>query len=170
MNRRFGVFALGAMVILVAPRAAHAQMKGYVGVGGGVAMPLGDFKDAVKLGWIAQGIVGFTTKTIIGARADVTYGQHKSKATGGGNAKILGFMGDVVVSPKMAGKMSAYILAGAGMQNLKAEGSSETKFAWNAGAGLRAGMIYLEARFVSVRHDGGSSNFVPITVGVRFPK
>ena len=170
MNRRFGVFAFGAMVLLGAPGAANAQIKGYVGLGGGVSMPLGDFKDEVKLGWLVQGTAGFTTKTIIGARADVTYGQHKSKATGGGTGKILGFMGDVVVSPKMAGKVGAYILAGAGMQNLKAEGSSETKFAWNAGAGLRAGMIYLEARFVSVKHDGGTTNFVPITVGVRFPK
>ena len=73
-------------------------------------------------------------------------------------------------SPRMAGKMSAYILAGAGIANQKVEGSSESKFAWNAGAGIRAGMIYLEARFVSVKHDEGSSNWVPVTVGVRFPR
>jgi len=170
MNRRFGVFAIGAMVLLGAAGTADAQMKGYAGVGGGVAIPLGDFKDAVKLGWVAQAMAGISTQSIIGARVNVNYGQHSFKGEVDGKAKILTVTGDVVLSPKMSGKMSAYVLAGAGIGNEKVEGSSETKFLWNAGAGIRAGMIYLEARFVSVKHDGGSTNWVPITVGVRFPK
>ncbi len=170
MNRRFGLLALSAVVLLGAPRAADAQVKGYAGVGGGVAIPLGDFGDAAKLGWLAQATAGISTSSIIGARINVTYGQHSPKGGGDGKLKILNFMGDLVLSPRTAGKVAPYILAGAGMANEKAEGFSETKFAWNAGAGIRAGMLYLEARFVSVKHDESNTNWVPITVGVRFPK
>jgi hypothetical protein len=158
------------MVLVCAPRASDAQVKGYAGLGGGVAIPVGDFGDAVKLGWVAQAMAGISTKSIIGARVNVNYGQHSGKEGFDGKAKILSVLGDVVVSPRMAGRVSAYILAGAGIANQKVEGSSESKFAWNAGAGIRAGMIYLEARFVSVKHDDGSSNWVPVTVGVRFPR
>jgi hypothetical protein len=166
MNRRFGLLALGAVVLLGAPGAANAQVKGYAGLGGGVAIPLGDFGDVAKLGWLAQATAGFSTSSIIGARANVTYGQHSGKEGFDGKLKILGVMADLVISPRTAGRIAPYILAGAGIANEK-NGDSETKFAWNAGAGIRARILYVEARFVSVKHTESNTNFVPITVGVR---
>jgi hypothetical protein len=178
MKGKFGAVVLGSLLVASAPGAAAAQARGYVGVGGGVSIPMGDFKDGVKMGWLGQVVGGVKLNDMFGVRVDGSYGQHKLKATGGGNFKIIGAMGDVVLSPKTSGNAAPYFLAGAGFQNGKAGGSSTTNWAWNAGLGasVKAGSVgvYAEARFLSTHNKGapaGSSKFsnaIPITVGVRF--
>jgi hypothetical protein len=182
MKGMIGAVVLGSLLVASAPGAADAQARGYVGVGGGVSVPIGDFKDGVKLGWLGQVIGGVKINDIFGVRVNGSYGQHKLKGTGGGNFKIIGGMGDVVLSPKTSGNAAPYVLAGAGFQNGKAGGSSETNWAWNAGVGVsvKAGSgnvgIYAEARFLSTHNKGapsGSSKFsnaIPVTVGVRIGK
>jgi len=171
MRGMFGAVVVGAVLSMGLAGSASAQARGAVTLGGGVNMPIGNFKDAVKLGWLGQvtGGVSFGDG-MLGVRVDGTYGQNSEKGTGGGKFKILSAMGDVVVSPKVQGNVGPYILAGAGFANGK-DGSSETKFAWNAGAGVHAGAgkvgFYVEARFLQVRHSDGSSNMIPITAGVR---
>lgn len=176
MKGMVGAVVLGSLLALSAPGAAEAQTRGYLGIGGGVNIPMGDFADGVKTGWLGQVVGGVTLSNgILGFRVDGTYGQNNAKGTGDGKFKLIGALGDVVVSPKMAGKAKPYVLAGAGMMNAKISAGtvseSDTKFAWNAGAGVAfaAGKvgIYLEARFLSVKTEGSSSNMIPITAGVR---
>lgn len=170
MKGMVGAVVLGSLLAVSAPGAAVAQSRGYVNVGGGVSLPIGDLKDAVKLGWLGQVAGGVKLNDMFGVRVDGSYGQNKSKATGGGNVKFIGALGDVTLSPKMSGSMSPYVLAGAGFLNSKAGGASSTAFAWNAGAGLGFGAgkvgFYVEARFLSAKKNGATSNMIPITVGV----
>ena len=172
MKGMVGAVVLGSLLAMSAPEAAEAQTRGYLGIGGGVNMPIGDFKDGVKTGWLGQVVGGVTLSNgILGFRVDGSYGQNNFKGVDG-KIKLIGVLGDVVVSPKMAGSLKPYVLAGAGMVNGKPEGEDgDTKFAWNAGAGLGFGSgkvgFYVEARFLSVKTEGSSSNMIPITAGVR---
>ena len=49
---------------------------------------------------------------------------------------------------------------------------SETKFTWDFGGGVSFGAgpanFFAEIRYVSIQESGGSTKFVPITVGVAF--
>jgi opacity protein-like surface antigen len=176
MKGMVGAVVLGSLLAVSAPRAADAQARGFVGVGGGVALPIGDFKDGYKLGWLGQVIGGVNINDMFGVRVDGFYGQHSGKTVGTTEIpklKLIGALGDVTLSPRMSGGVSPYVLAGAGMVNGKSEGADgSTKFAWNAGAGARfkAGSLglYLEARFLSVNTEGSKTNMIPITLGVRF--
>jgi outer membrane protein with beta-barrel domain len=175
MKRLTGAMMVGAVAMLVAgaPGSANAQARGYVQLGPGVAIPVGDYKDAgAKTGWLAQ-VAGGVTSGVIGGRISGSYIRNGSEGSDE-HIRIVGAMGDVTVSPRTAGKAAPYVLAGIGFQNGKsslsgAEGS--TKFAWNAGAGVgvQAGGfgLFLEGRFLSVRTEGSSTNLIPITVGVR---
>lgn len=171
MKGMVGAVVLGSLLAVSAPGTAEAQARGYVRVGGGLSMPMGDLKDAVKAGWLGQVVGGFKVNDMFGVRVNGSYGQNSEKSPGTDKVKFIGAMGDVTVSPKMAGSISPYVLAGAGMLNSKAGGASSTAFAWNAGAGIgfAAGSLglYLEARFLSAKKSGVTSNMIPITVGVQ---
>jgi len=161
---------LGSLLVAGAPALAGAQARGYVGVGGGVSIPMGDFGDAFKLGWLGQVIGGVTFPNgLLGLRANATYGQHKPKE-GEGNLKVLGAIGDVVLTPKMEGKAAPYVVGGAGMMQFK-NGESDWDLAWNAGGGVRIAAgnlgVYVEARFLQARGNGVTTNMIPITAGVR---
>jgi hypothetical protein len=168
--KAIGAVVLGAMLV-VSPLAG--QWRGHVQAGGGVAVSTGVFKeDGGKTGWLAQVAGGLMSPGgIIGARINGTFAKHNF-ASGTGSFKILGAMGDILVSPKMSGKLGGYALAGAGFQNMKAGEAKQTKFAWNAGAGVlvKAGSlgIFLEGRFLSINTENQKTNTIPITAGVRF--
>ena len=104
-------------------------------------------------------------------RVNGTFAKHSFEGSSD-NLRILGAMGDVVFAPRMSGKAGVYVLGGIGFQNGKVtDGPSETKFAWNAGAGLRVNAgslgLYVEGRFLSINTDGGKTNTIPITAGVK---
>lgn len=172
MRGKLGAVILGGLLVASAPGLVGAQTRGSVSLGAGVNLPIGDFKDAAKLGWLGQ-VAGMITfgEGIFGVRVNGTYGQNNFKdEVGGGKIKMIGAMGDLVVSPRMEGNLAPYVLAGAGFVNAK-NGESDTNFGWNAGAGVKAGSgkvgFYVEARFLSVRSEGHSTNMIPITAGVR---
>jgi hypothetical protein len=171
MKGMVGAVVLGSLLAVSAPGAAEAQARGYVRVGGGINLPIGDLKDVVKAGWLGQVVGGVKVNDMFGVRVDGTYGQSNEKSPGTEKIKFLGALADVTVSPKMSGSISPYVLAGAGFLNSK-DGASSTAFAWNAGAGIgfAAGSLglYLEARFLSAKKNGATSNMIPITVGVQF--
>jgi hypothetical protein len=141
-------------------------------VGGGLAIPVGDYKDAGgKTGWAAQIAAGLA-HGMMGGRINATFMRNGFEGTDE-HFRILGAMADFLVSPSTSGQIAPYFLGGIGFQNGKsseegAEGA--TKFAWNAGAGIGVKVgglgIYVEGRFLSIRTSGASTNLIPITVGV----
>src|SRR5207302_10495247 len=82
--------------------------------------------------------------------------------------------------PVPAPVVKPYLLAGGGVYNLKIKATSgsatidtsETKFTWDFGGGATFGAgpasFFAEIRYVSIQESGGSTKFVPITVGVTF--
>ena len=180
MKRLTTALMVGTLGLALAglPRTANAQARGYVLLGGGVAIPVGDFHDAgAKTGWLAQVAGGITAPSgVLGGRVNGTFSRN-GFTDSDEHFRIIGAMGDLVVSPKMQGSIAPYVLGGVGFQNGKATdtGVTEngvTKFAWNAGAGIgfRAGSIgiYLEGRFLSIRTPGSATNLIPISAGIRW--
>ena len=163
---------------LVAP--AQAQARGYVGFGGGRSIPVGDFSDAYKMGWLGQVVAGITGPNwMLVGRIDVIYIRHSFEGTVDGSTQMLGANGDLVVSPGSAdAKIRPYLLGGIGFFNVKDEVGSqeqegETKFAYNIGAGLRFGgggrmSFFFEGRYLNINTTGDSRSMIPIAIGVRW--
>jgi opacity protein-like surface antigen len=150
------------------------------GVGGGVTIPTGDFNTAAKMGWHGIGQLGYGLSGGLGLRADFFYGENKFDGVSG-KTKLAGGLGNISYDFQTAGGVKPYVIGGAGVFNVKASASaggisasaSETKFAFAAGGGLKfkAGSdshVYVESRYVSVQTSGGSTGFIPVTVGISF--
>ena len=174
--KRLTAAMVGAVALLVigAPSAATAQARGYIMLGPGIAIPVGDYKDdGAKTGWLGQ-VAGGVSSGMIGGRISGSFIRNGIEGTDE-HVRLLGAMADLVVSPKTSGKAGPYLLGGIGLQNGKNSlpgSEGETKFSWNAGAGVvvQTGSfgIFVEGRFLSVRTEGSSTNVIPITVGLRF--
>ncbi len=176
MRGMLGAVVAGSLLAIGTAGTANAQARGYVGIGGGVGIPMGSFKDDYKMGWLGQVIGGVKFTDMLGVRVDGTYGQHSAKDAADPKIKLLSVLGDIVLSPKTSGGVAPYVLGGAGMTNSKASvgtvSASSSAFAWNAGAGAKftAGSlgVYVEARFVSAKKNGETHNVLPVTIGLRF--
>ena len=169
MKAIVGAVVLGSVLVA---GSLNAQARGYIQLGGGVSIATGDLKDSgAETGWLAQVAAGINPSGIIGGRVNGTYARHGFEGTSD-NLRIIGAMGDVVLSPRMSGTAGVYALAGIGFQNGKVTGGpSETKFAWNAGGGVRLSVgsigLFLEGRFLSISTEGAKTNTIPITAGIR---
>ncbi len=156
-----------------AQSSQQLRARGYIGVGGGLAVPVGDLSDAAKTGWMGQLVGGYTSRGgLLGARIDATYGQNSLKTTG--NVKLVGATGNVVVTPgHRPANIHPYFLAGAGLYRVSSTGGTAvTKVALNGGGGVQFHMghrsdLFVEARFLTIRTDG-PTNLIPIIVGFRW--
>jgi opacity protein-like surface antigen len=184
--RRIAVGILASMLVLaIAAAPAAAQKKealkarGYFGVGGGLALPVGDYADAFKTGWDADVFGGVTTKGgLWGVRADLMWAQNNLKAGLNGHERLAGLNADLVITPgHRPADWHPYFLAGIGVYNGKESAAgvtgSDTKLAVNAGAGIQIHTghrmdVFLEGRFVTIRTSGSALNFVPFNVGFRW--
>lgn len=164
---------IAVAVLMLAAGRLGAQTR--IMVGGGLLMPLGNYKTADKMGFIGQAGVGFPVGPV-GIRIEGDYGQTSHQDTVSGNTKIIGGMASVVYHFKSPSTIKPYVLGGLGMYNVKIDFSgvsgSSTKLAFGGGAGLELKMtgasLYLEAKYVNITTSGSSLSFIPITVGVRF--
>jgi opacity protein-like surface antigen len=162
----------------LAAQKADVKARGYFGVGGGLAIPVGDYADLAKTGWVGDLFGGFTTKSgILGGRADIMWAQNGFDALEG-HERLLGANADLVITPgHRPANVHPYFLAGIGVYNGKSTASgasgSDTKFAINGGAGVQVHTghrmdLFLEGRFITVRTPGTALNFIPITFGLRW--
>lgn len=186
--KRLALAILGSGILLVGiGSSAAAQTKamkkdisarGYFGVGGGLAVPVGDFGDEAKTGWLANAIGGFTTRSgTWGARADIMWAQHSLKNEVG-HERLLGANVDGVLTPgHRPANAHPYFVAGIGLYNGKDSSpgvtGSDTKLALNAGVGLQIHTghrtdVFVEGRFITIRTSGSPLNLVPITFGIRW--
>jgi opacity protein-like surface antigen len=180
MKRTLAGFLGTGMLTLALVAPAQAQARGYVGFGGGLAIPMGSFGDAYKMGWLGQVIAGITGPNgMLGGRIDGMYIRHSFEGTVDGSTQMLGANGDLVVSPGSAdAKIRPYLLGGIGFFNVKdevgsVEGEGDTKFAYNIGAGLRFGAgsrmsFFVEGRYLNINTEGDSRGLIPIAIGVRW--
>ena len=161
-------------------------------LGGGAALPLGDFGDRYERGYTVQGalLINFAGFPI-NLRTDVNYSNMKLKDLfnpGGQTAladdatKIFGGLLSLTV-PLGAGPIRPYVMAGLGAFNVDPAQISATptkssvEFAINGGAGLQLRLFgleaFVEARLNNVYTDKGiidtkGIQMIPLTFGVIF--
>ncbi len=180
--------------------AAAQNVTSYYGVGFGATVPTGDFHadangDGYNAGWHGLALVGFNLpKLPVGFRVEGAYNQNsandKLKATvsalagapADSKTELLGGNVDVTYQFEIPSPAKAYVLGGIGLENVRVSVTSggvtkdthETRFAWNAGAGLTYGIggaaLFLEARSFKVAwsSSGMKIAFFSITAGIRF--
>lgn len=182
------IVAVLAAGVLSAAGSALAAQNLRIGVGGGVLIPMSDYKDVDKMGWVAGADATYWLMGApVGIRIEGDYSQtsHKDQlgVAIGGNTKIIGGMADVVYAfGTSALQLRPYILGGVGLYNVKVKASaggitvdtSETKVGFGGGAGLALKIgtgstrVFVEGKFVSVSTSGTSTTFLPIKAGIRF--
>jgi len=165
-----GLFVLAAAVI---PASASAQ---FVYVGGGANIPVSDFKDYAKTGWMAQAGIGYMIPSVKGlmVSAEGFYGSNKHTDVTGDKTNLLSGMVTLGYELMPDKKVSPYILGGAGFQSHKfvpATGASETstKFGYNGGAGILFSInqtvgFWIEGRFLGSK----DSKMIPVMAGFSF--
>lgn len=177
------VVAVGMLAVVTAPTLTAQGLRW--GVNAGALVPVGDYGDLDKLGWVASGGATYwLTGGKLGIRGDVSYGQTKHDGGLTGDTKIAGGMASVVygLAPSTA-SARPFVTGGLGFYNVKTEftgpgasSDSETKVGFGVGAGVMfklgtGGMRAVVAtRFTSVSTSGSSLTFLPITVGLSFGK
>jgi hypothetical protein len=169
-----------ALTMLAAGRAANAQVATIlkpvqIGVALGAAVPLSDLGNSFNTGFNVTGTIAINVPLLpVGFRIDAAYNQFSAKGTSNVNAKIAGVSGNVVFG--MPGVViTPYFIGGVGYYRVSssATGSvASNNFGFNAGAGLKIPLLvfaaFIEARYNRVSENGGSTSFIPVTVGVMF--
>lgn len=159
---------------------------GEFSLGGGIGFPVGDFNDAVKVGWHGLAAFSFVPNgSPVGIQIDGQFHQFKFDGQSSLKERMLLGTADAVFKFKTSDQSSfrPYIIGGGGVYNLKETGSadagtvistsgSRTKFGLNAGIGfdIKAGGagLFVEDRWHHIFTSGGSTTFMPLTVGIRF--
>jgi outer membrane protein with beta-barrel domain len=165
---------LALVVAALAGVSPVAAQNARFGLGGGLTMPIRDYKTSDDAGWHLFGKVDIgIPMSPLGVRVDGMYAQTTKKSPATGNTKLAGGTAGLVwnVAAAIPG-LKPYVVGGVGFYNVNAGGRSETKFAWGAGLGTSIGVGpmhgFAEARYMSVHLGGGAVRFVPVTVGVSF--
>lgn len=169
------------IVLLAAAGTANAQVATIlkpvqVGVAVGGAFPLSDLGNSFSAGFNVTGMLGINVPLLpVGFRIDAAYNQFGAKGTSNVNAKIAGVSGNVLFSIPGAVIVSPYLIGGVGYYRVSSSvtGSvASNNFGFNAGAGIKIPLVVfstlIEARYTRVSETGGSTSFVPVTVGVMF--
>jgi len=175
---------LGTLVAGLIVSASTAQAQGAeFSLGGGIDNPLGDFNDAAKLGFHGLAGVSFVPEgSPVGIQVDGNYSQFTDDTPLDVKFQMIYGTGNVVYKFKTSedSRFRPYLIGGGGVYNFKIKGDdvptgfddSQTKFGINAGAGFdfKAGSagLFVEGRFHDVFTDGPNTQFIPITIGVRF--
>jgi hypothetical protein len=158
------------------------------GLGGGLAIPLGTFDDANKLGWQGMALVRFRPAgSPVGFQVDGNYMQMKFEGSPSvGKTQIIDGTANIVFTIPTSDetRFKPYLIGGAGIYNIKANpdvgpSASVTKFGLNGGVGFDIGsgpaIFFAEGRFHNVfsgtiNNIGGTSSasLIPVTIGVKF--
>jgi opacity protein-like surface antigen len=173
--RRFAVpMLLGTLAMTAVSTRADAQVN--VFFGGGPSMPVGEFKDYAKTGWLLQAGLGVDLSKGLFLEAEGFFGSNAHEGTTTTDkTNIIAFMGAIGKSfGADDAKINPYILAGAGIMghqfrsddDLASEGT-ENKFGYTGAVGLSF-RLNEKARFwVEGRYLGSSGTAVlPFAVGV----
>lgn len=185
--RAFRSVVLGAVLMATVGVAPAVAQGAKFAVGGGLTLPLGDFGDIASTGFHGLAAVGFQPANLpVGFQVDGMYqrfGVEDAPDGFDGNTQVIQGTANVVYTFTTAEESTfhPYLIGGVGLYNFKPTGDdlqaivgdeSETDFGINAGAGFdfQAGNValFVEGRFHNVFTEGESSNFIPITLGVRF--
>jgi hypothetical protein len=173
-----GLTAVALGMLLGAP-ALHAQGAEF-SLGGGVGVPLGNFDDAVKMGWQGIAAVSFVPRSLpVGIQVDGSFSQFGDESPLDVKSQLIYGTVDGVYKFESSeeSRFRPYLVGGGGVYNSKETGSdalggSSTKFGLNAGAGfdfkVGSAGVFIEGRFHNVFFPGPDLQFLPLNLGIRF--
>ena len=165
-----------------AQRASGLQF----GLAVGDSIPTGDAKHDFKNGYRGTGLVAIgTPQANVGVRLEASYDVMKFKNQSdfpdfSGKAKIASGTANLTLSPFHMQVLAPYFIGGGGVYNFKvssnstlgANSATQTKFGWNAGAGVAFGLgrthLFVEGRYHSISTSGQRFTFIPVSVGLVF--
>jgi opacity protein-like surface antigen len=171
MKRVTAAMLVGAVAALVSVSQARAQ---YIFLGGGLSIPVSDFKAYAKSGWLATGGVGVDIGDKgLWVEAEGYYGSNKHKAPDTGDkTNILAGFAALGYSFTPDAKVSPYVVGGVGFLRHQFDpavgnNSAETKFAYNGGVGIGYNAsssihLWVEGRFMGA----SSTKLIPINAGI----
>ena len=176
------VIRFASLLVLTAASAGRAAAQdASVGLSAGVSVPVGSGSDVVETGYqVAGHLVLRGEQSPLGLRFDVSFNRWEIADLPANVRSIAGTVNGMFFVG--TGALRPYLLGGVGVYNLRGSfdftpinptrSSSETHFGVNGGLGLdfQLGGVatFVEARYNSVFTDGPNTNFVPVSVGVRF--
>ena len=141
----------------------------------GVSFPVGDLSDGTNTGYNGTLILGLNTPELpFNFRIDGAYNQFGIKGTSE-NIHVTSFTGNAVLNVPTTSAIRLYFVGGGGLYNTATSVSgveSSNNFGLNGGGGIVMPLsgfnAFAEARYNWVNTSGGSTQFVPIVVGVMF--
>jgi hypothetical protein len=169
-------FVPGLTLALLLAGGTATPAAGQIGfvLGGGPTLPMGDFGDVAKLGWMGLAGVKLGLPLLpVQFRAEGLYGQNTHDVGPAGKTRLYGGMANVIlqIGPPLI-PVKPYIIAGGGALNagfVPTTGStvSEWKPVFGGGVGVNVSLmvigVFVEARYLR-RDDTG---FIPIMAGFR---
>jgi len=183
MKRLPYLMAVSALASIVLSGQASGQKTYALGIGGGVAIPVGKLSATQTTGF--NGIVALALGVAdlpIGVRFDGIYNTFPRKGTTSlptttYNFRVAGILANLIYAfPGTTAK--SYIVAGGGLYNTRfdtAGTKAENHWGLNAGLGVTFAVgpvaSFLESRYHFISREptkGGVLHFVPITLGVMF--
>jgi hypothetical protein len=184
MKRFSQIMAVSALASIALSAQAFAQRSFALGIGGGVAIPVGKLRNTQNTGF--NGIVSLAlgaSELPIGVRIDGIYNNFSHAnvappgATSAADFRVAGILGNLIYAfPGTSAK--TYIVAGGGLYNTRldvAGTKSENHWGLNAGLGITFGLgpiaSFVESRYHFISREpakGGVIHFVPITLGLMF--
>jgi Outer membrane protein beta-barrel domain len=185
MKRFPQILMVAALASITLSAPAIAQRTFALGIGGGVAIPVGKLTNTQNTGFNGMVTLALGVAELpIGVRFDGIYNNfsHTNATPPSGSAstqdfRITGILGNLIYAfPGTSAK--TYIVAGGGLYNTKldlAGTKSENHFGLNAGLGVTFGLgpiaTFVESRYHFISREpakGGVIHFVPITLGLMF--
>ena len=175
MQMRMQMLASALVVLLSAPAPVAAQID--LRLAGGASIPVGDFADAVELGWHGLGVLELTTPMQpMSLRVDGQYNMFALSADEDESVSVIsGTLNLGYRLPTPGTPFSPYVIAGLGAYHsdcTSAGCEGTTKFGWNGGLGTKLYFLgfrsFLEARFHSTSSGNNEVRYVPVTLGVIF--
>lgn len=171
-----------ASVASVGEAGAQAGSRPFsLGISGGASVPLGDFGDAVDMGFNVTGHLAVQPSVSpVGLRFDVGYNRWAVDGLDANIRMLSGTANAMFMLPASSGSsIRPYVSGGLGLYNGGVSGDdvpddtdSETDFGVNAGIGIDFGLsglaTFVEARYHTVFTEGERTSYIPIVFGIRF--
>lgn len=180
------LIGVGLMVSLAAPVVSlAAQSPVSAGLGAALAVPFGTMRDEFNPGWRAVGTLDMVVPLLpVSLRLDAAYDRFGFKSTTVGSAgtdpgarTIVSGSVSLAFGPRNElPAISPYVIGGLGMNRTSCTDrdrcDTTTQLGWNAGVGMRLGVLavdgFAEARLHWVPGSAFDFYYVPITVGLLF--
>jgi hypothetical protein len=181
--KRITPVAAVALLCLTLARPAEAQKSYALGIGGGVAIPVGKLSKVQSTGYNGTVTLAIGVAELpIGIRIDGIYSNliHTSAPPAGSSSsdlRVIGALGNLIFA--FSGTSAKpYAIIGGGFYSIRADSTgakTQNHFGVNAGLGTTFGVgplaIFVESRYHSITRKadkGGVMQFVPITIGLMF--